>query len=195
MAEPQSFQQGQLGLPFFNASGEAVPPFACMELDFVFEGGRSATGTIGDDTGVRIKKPTADGARYSSLLVFNGPAWVQAQGFGQAQLNPQCLALWSGADGTPEVGWSVGAKSGEWGLSQLGKGFSIKSWDSNQAFFDSASLRTVLVEPDSNLLEIVRITSETKDEQGFYPGVVQRYDPIGLTWETIVACKVVDANA
>lgn len=46
----------------------------------------------------------------------------------------------------------------------------------------------------SNLEEIVLVTSNIPDEQGFYPGIVQRYDIASGTWGSQFPCKVLDAN-
>ncbi len=46
----------------------------------------------------------------------------------------------------------------------------------------------------SNYEEIVFITSNIPDDDGFYPANVQRYDAASRSWITFYACKVVDAN-
>lgn len=40
----------------------------------------------------------------------------------------------------------------------------------------------------------VLITSNAPDEDGYYPGVVQRYDVDTKSWQTLFECKVVDIN-
>jgi len=40
----------------------------------------------------------------------------------------------------------------------------------------------------------VLITSNIPDNDGYYPGEVQRYDVATKTWQTLYACKVVDVN-
>jgi hypothetical protein len=47
---------------------------------------------------------------------------------------------------------------------------------------------------DSNYEEIVFITSNIPDANGYYPGSVQRFDVTTKSWGTIFNCKVVDAN-
>lgn len=47
---------------------------------------------------------------------------------------------------------------------------------------------------DSNYEEIVYITSNIADSNGFYPGVVQRYDVATGNWVSQFTCKVLDAN-
>jgi hypothetical protein len=40
----------------------------------------------------------------------------------------------------------------------------------------------------------VLITSNVPDDDGYYPGVVQRYDVDTKTWQTLFECKVLDIN-
>jgi hypothetical protein len=47
---------------------------------------------------------------------------------------------------------------------------------------------------DSNYEEIVFITSNIPDANGYYPGMVQRFDVVSKSWGSLFACKVVDAN-
>jgi len=47
---------------------------------------------------------------------------------------------------------------------------------------------------DSNYEEIVFVTSNFPDGNGYYPGVVQRFNVATKSWSTIFNCKVVDAN-
>jgi hypothetical protein len=47
---------------------------------------------------------------------------------------------------------------------------------------------------DSDYEAHVMITSNVPDEDGYYPGEVQRYDAESKTWETLFPCKVIDIN-
>jgi hypothetical protein len=47
---------------------------------------------------------------------------------------------------------------------------------------------------ESNFEEIVFITSNIPDGNGYYPGVVQKFDPVTRSWNSAFVCKVVDAN-
>jgi hypothetical protein len=47
---------------------------------------------------------------------------------------------------------------------------------------------------DANYEEIVFITSNIPDGNGYYPGVVQKFDVATKSWNTAFDCKVVDAN-
>lgn len=40
----------------------------------------------------------------------------------------------------------------------------------------------------------VLVTGNAPDADGYYPGVVQRYDVATKTWQTLFECKVVDVN-
>jgi len=192
--EPKTWLDTDRRIAFYNASGEDIPPYACMEQDYNFESGKSAVEYIDYENIFHVVKPTSDGAKYPGLLLFNTESIVPANGWGTATLAPIMLAFYDDTDGVVEPGQDVGAKSGSWALTAKGKGFKVKSYDSAQAYYVNASQRSIWVEIDSNMLEVVFVTSTEKDMQGFYPGVVQRYDPIGLTWETLFTCKVLDAN-
>lgn len=192
--EPRTWQDTDRRIAFFNDSGETIPPYACMEQTFPYEAGRSSVEYSELENIFHVIKPTSEGAKYPGLLLFNTESFVPANQWGTATLSPVLLGYFDASDGAAEPGLDCGAKSGSWALSAKGKGFKVKTLDSAQAYYVSASLRTVWVEIDSNMLEIVRVTSTEKDVYGFYPGVVQRYDPIGLVWETLFTCKVLDAN-
>lgn len=47
---------------------------------------------------------------------------------------------------------------------------------------------------DSNYEEIVFITSNIPDINGYYPGLVQKFDVTTRSWNSTFNCKVVDAN-
>jgi hypothetical protein len=47
---------------------------------------------------------------------------------------------------------------------------------------------------DANYEEIVFITSNIPDGNGYYPGVVQKFDIATKSWGSVFDCKVVDAN-
>jgi sarcosine oxidase delta subunit len=47
---------------------------------------------------------------------------------------------------------------------------------------------------DANYEEIVFITSNIPDGNGYYPGVVQKFDIATKSWSSVFDCKVVDAN-
>ena len=45
-----------------------------------------------------------------------------------------------------------------------------------------------------NYEEIVFITSNIPDSNGYYPGLVQKFDVTTRSWNSTFNCKVVDAN-
>ncbi len=59
----------------------------------------------------------------------------------------------------------------------------------------AASERWAIVRLDDGDLQAhVLITSNVPDEDGYYPGQVQRYDLAAKTWQTLFDCKVLDIN-
>jgi hypothetical protein len=59
----------------------------------------------------------------------------------------------------------------------------------------TGSIRWAVIRFDNaNYEEVVFITSNIPDASGYYPGVVQRFDVVSQTWNTVFNCKVVDAN-
>lgn len=47
---------------------------------------------------------------------------------------------------------------------------------------------------DSNYEEMVYVTSNQPDQDGYYPGIVQRYNTVARAWSSQYPCKVLDAN-
>ena len=47
---------------------------------------------------------------------------------------------------------------------------------------------------DSNYEEVVYITSNIPNVDGYYPAIVQRYDTVTKTWFSLFDCLVLDAN-
>lgn len=142
MISPFQFQNR--GIRFQNKSGEEIPPFACMELDLT---SNSAIEESAGDVIVRVKKPTSSGVDSPALLVFNSYRAIADDDYGWAVLDPVFLAYWKedGA-GTPLAGSEIGAKAGEWFLTAAADGFSVKSFDSSQAYYVSATEQALLVE-------------------------------------------------
>ena len=59
----------------------------------------------------------------------------------------------------------------------------------------AGAVRWAIIRIDEcNFEEIVLVTSNIPDEQGFYSGVVQRYDIVTASWISQFPCKVLDAN-
>ncbi len=59
----------------------------------------------------------------------------------------------------------------------------------------AGAIRWAIIRFDqTNYEEIVYITSNVADENGYYPAIVQRYDTLSRTWISQYTCKVIDAN-
>lgn len=107
--------------PVRNASGEEIPPFACMKIVGTRE---FASGEIG----FYVQKPDAFGAQYSHI--FNGPRSIRATGTpdqltGEGTIGFAVAALYDSADGTPAFGESWGPRSGTWKLKKNTGGFRV----------------------------------------------------------------------
>jgi hypothetical protein len=60
---------------------------------------------------------------------------------------------------------------------------------------NAGAIRWAIIRIDEgNFEEIVLVTSNIPDDQGFYSGVVQRYDLATGSWISQFPCKVLDAN-
>lgn len=99
-----------------NTSGEVVPPFAVMRV--------VSTTVVGGTITHSIAKPNST---FQRMYLVNGPISIAAHSGAEG------LAKWltSGGfvmyeSGSPTVGQSWGAKSGQWSLSQHRPGFLIK---------------------------------------------------------------------
>jgi hypothetical protein len=54
--------------------------------------------------------------------------------------------------------------------------------------------RPLVLVPWADFQAHVLITSNTPDDNGYFPGEVQAYDPQTKTWITLFSCKVIDIN-
>jgi hypothetical protein len=60
---------------------------------------------------------------------------------------------------------------------------------------EAGAMRWAIIRIDEcNFEEIVLVTSNVPDGQGFYSGIVQRYDITTANWISQFPCKVLDAN-
>jgi len=118
-----------------NNSGEVIPPFACMELDYEFESGKSALSVNGSTLVVSVKKPTADNLGSPERFLINGPMSIAIDGFGSAYKLPILQALMDIAT-PPSPGDTVGPTEDSWLLSSSGSGWVVKSLDSGEAYVD-----------------------------------------------------------
>lgn len=76
-----------------NNSGEIIPPYACMELDYAFESGKNAFEVVDSALIVHVKKPTADNIGSPERFVINGPQSIAIDGHGTAYKLPVLQAL------------------------------------------------------------------------------------------------------
>jgi len=118
-----------------NNSGEVIPPFACMELDYEFESGKSALSVNGSTLVVSVKKPTADNLGSPERFLINGPMSIAIDGFGSAYKLPILQVLMDIAT-PPSPGDTVGPTEDSWLLSSSGSGWVVKSLDAGEAYVD-----------------------------------------------------------
>lgn len=164
------------GVLFYNDSGMTIPANGAVQIT----AGLSPSGTL-----IKVKQPDSVGVRHPGLIMINSDYEIAAGGYGVADTGPSIVAKINIGDGAVAIGDDVGPKSGSFDLWARGKGFTLRA---------AAGTGLGIVEANDNVLEIVRVTSDEPDGLGFYDGVVQRYNPIALTWETLFTCKVLDAN-
>lgn len=164
------------GIPYYNDSGLTIPPYGAIQI--------TAAGLPLGET-VAVKQPDSDGVRHPGLILINSGYTIDPGAYGIASIAAQDVAKINIGDGAVIIGDDVGPKSGSFDLWARGKGFTLRA---------AAGAGLGIVEANDNVLEIVRVTSDEPDGLGFYDGVVQRYNPIALTWETLFTCKVLDAN-
>ena len=164
------------GVLFYNDSGVTIPANGVVQIT----AGLSPSGTP-----IKVKQPDSVGVRHPGLILINSASEIAAGSYGVANIGPSLTARINDGDGAVAIGDDVGPRSGSFDLWAQGKGFTLRA---------AAAAGLGIVEANDNVLEIVRVTSETPDELGLYDGSVQRYNPIAMAWETLFACKVLDAN-
>lgn len=101
------------GLPFTNATGEEIPPFACMGIE--------DTSIEQGEVILEVRKPNAaDAAAGSGRVVFNGEVAVPNNGGGWAVMEPVVHALQASSLGLLA---ECGPVEDEWKLGSAGTGF------------------------------------------------------------------------
>ena len=131
-----------------NTSGEIIPPYACMELDYSLESGKSALEIDNSTLVVLVKKPTADNLGNPERFLINGPMAIAVDGFGSAYKLPIMQALMDIAT-PPSPGDTVGPSQDSWLLASSGSGWKVKSLDPSEAYVDGDTA-TVFVEVVGN---------------------------------------------
>lgn len=164
------------GVPYYNESGYTIPANGAVQIT----AGLSPSGTF-----IKVKQPDSVGVAHPGLILINSEYDIPAGNYGIANVRPSMVARINTGDGAVAIGDDVGPRSGSFDLWARGKGFTLLA---------AAGAGFGIVETNDNVLEIVRVTSDTPDELGLYDGSVQRYNPIAMVWETLFTCKVLDAN-
>jgi hypothetical protein len=99
-------------LPFYNNSGEAIPPYAVMQVD-----------NWKDDANnrdyFRVRKPNGSG----KMFIVNGPLEVAIAGDGMGSRKEGIPARYLSGTPAPDEEW--GPTSGSWYLSASGSGFNV----------------------------------------------------------------------
>ena len=152
--------------------------------------------------GTPIITPAANPAEFKRQVSFQGlvPSAGTGPRFG-VLLEP----LKNNAIGTAAIGGcvitrvSVGATAYSCAETLVGQNGYLRSVPHGPASVlwleSSGTVRWAVIRfDDANYEEIVFITSNIPDANGYYPGVVQKFDVATKSWSSIFNCKVVDAN-
>lgn len=126
-----------------NTSGERIPPFAAMELDYT---GLSAVEVLGDSVVWKVKKPTSVGAADRARILVNNQLWIEIDGYGSAVFNSKGLVLFNSTS-APTIGANVGPINAQWYMSTSGTGWLYKSDDvTPEAYNQSSTIKSAYVE-------------------------------------------------
>jgi hypothetical protein len=131
----------------YNNSGEEIPPFAAMELDYQFSSSKSCVTVENEQVYWYVKKPTSAGASDSTRIVFNGPFKIADEGYGYGVINSVVLALLDDTAADAAIGEDVGAVDGSWYLKNTGNGWKLKTKDvMTPAYEVSSAIKSVYVQ-------------------------------------------------
>lgn len=109
LVQPGQPEPDPYRVPIFNASGEDIPPHACVQI--------AGATTVDDDTVFSVIKPT--GTANAKFLI-NAPVAIESGGYGSAtDFYPTTAAVL----GLPVEGQEVGPIVNTWQLSVSGKSF------------------------------------------------------------------------
>lgn len=104
-------------LPFFNAAGQTIPPYAVMQ--------QSWEGVVAGRDYFRAIKPNGQGKKYA----LNGPLPIPAGGLGRGTIHRGAFALVDpniyAPPFSPVVDEELGPISGQWYLGRNGSGFFV----------------------------------------------------------------------
>lgn len=171
---------------FFNATGLVIPPYACL----IVTGATSHN----DELVYAVRRPVYadEQLQNPATIVFNDGRYVDANAYGICSSDMPAIAL---VDNTtsPSIGATVGPIAGSFAMGTNGIAFVLKCFEQTNPHTEG-SAQAWLVEPYVGETEIIRVTSNTTDADGYYTGEVQRFDTATKTWYTVRNCRVRDAN-
>lgn len=172
---------------FQNTTGEIIPPFACMAVtnsDASLNANRYS-----------IRKPIYDDeqSQNPARIVFNSGVACPIGSWGNCSSDFPATALVDETAGA-SVGQIFGPVEGSWALGPLGNAFVLKAKEYSRDAI-TGSQYAWLVELYVAEVEVVRVTTNTPDADGYYSGFVQRFDKTTKTWYNVRACRVRDANS
>jgi hypothetical protein len=172
--------------PFFNSLGVAIPPFACMVVTGATDNNREMV------YAVRQPNYTDEQLQNPSQIVFNDGRYVPSNSYGMCSSDMPAIALVD-PSGSPVIGGTVGPVANSWALGTNGIAFVLKCREQSNPHTEGTATPW-MVEPYVGETEIVRVTSNVTDADGYYTGEVQRFDTLTKTWYTVRNCRVRDAN-
>ena len=170
---------------FRNDSGFQVPPFGVMSV--------TDTIVIENEVTYLIRRPTYADEQLQdpARLVVNMGDYIDDGSYGRCTSAMPVQAL---CDPTVGVGTVVGPVEGSFVLGPNGNAFVVKTRDNSYPHVEGSN-ETWMVEINVSEVEVVLVTSNTRDADGYYPGSVQRFDTATKTWSTVRACRVRDVNS
>jgi hypothetical protein len=169
---------------FRNDSGHTVPPYGVMAV----------TDTIVEQNEIiyLIRRPTYADEQLQdpARLVINLGEYVTngEKGRCTSSMPVQALCL-----ATTVLGDTVGPVEDSFVLGNTGIAFIAKTRDNTYPHVEGSS-ETWMIEINVSEVEVVLVTSNTRDADGYYPGSVQRFDTASKTWFTVRSCRVRDVN-
>jgi hypothetical protein len=170
-----------------NATGEDLGRFAVVALN-------APIISPGDNLQEFQNKVTFDGvkpvdpAKHARFAILLEPLAVDTIGRGivagvtpvRLRVNPTQLYDYAAVD-PEQTGWLRNVPHGTARVLWVEPGGSSERW-------------AIVRLDDGDFQAHVLITSNVPDQDGYYPGEVQRYDVPTKAWQTLFTCKVVDIN-
>ena len=146
-------------IPIRNRSGEVIPPFAVMEIDYRFTSSRCGVEILEDEAIFQVKKPTSVAAADITKILINSDNPIGVDGYGNAQLGRVSLALLSDASNVAAPGDEVGPVASSWYLALTGKGLKVKSIDhSTPSHTVSSTVKSIYIDTFGGALGLLMQT-------------------------------------